>query len=114
MIIQPPSPLHVVIAAMRVPFQPEPIPALTKTPDRVDGHALDPWDFDVYRSPLDGMIGELTRRLSAEAERLRRLLPPAPAGSHWVGEIGQYEPMSMSPTSTFQIRYRLVEDGAES
>lgn len=109
MIIQPPHPLQPVLQAMRVPFQPEPLPKLSITPGKLESHDIDPWS--IYDSPTDTLVAELNRRLFAEDARLRRLLPPAPEGTRWVGEVGEtsaFGGTGFSAVTTFRIRYRLA------
>ena len=53
-------------------------------------------------------------RLYAEDQRLRRLLPPAPSGHHWSGQISStddwFDLAASAASVTYRIRYRLVPD----
>lgn len=50
-------------------------------------------------------------RLYAEDQRLRRLLPPAPSGHHWEGQISSSDDwFDRAASVTYRLRYRLVRD----
>ena len=61
------------------------IPPRYPIPARVKSFEI-PADF-FQPSPLDAVIAEAMEKLRREDERMRRILPPLPAGYSWRGEI---------------------------
>lgn len=53
-------------------------------------------------------IQELMEKLSAEDQRMRRLLPDPPAGHQWVFDIQRHDDL-MSYRAEFRVVYRLKE-----
>lgn len=93
----------------------EPLPKLTVTPSRI---YAEPINFDNYsmRGSLDELVRELNVKLAAEDARLRRLLPTAPDGFEWRGEVSSStEPCVADFTTheTIRLRYRLVAIAGE-
>jgi hypothetical protein len=90
---------------------PAPLPALTKTPARLTSETIAP-DLVTVTESIDP-LGQLWRAVRAEDERMRRILPPAPDGYAWEGELQTQEPAldfeRGRGTIEARIVYRLVE-----
>lgn len=81
-------------------------------PKRLGSHELD--FFDVYESPVQPMMDELMRRVTAEDARMRRLLPAPPAGYYWRGEAQSSHKLDFAHDRgdvTVRLVYRLRKVG---
>lgn len=65
----------------------------------------------LFDGVISNLVSEVDAKLRAEDARLRRLLPPAPAGFKWRGEIAHdvEHVADFTMTDTIRLRYRLVE-----
>lgn len=91
----------------------EPLPKLTVTPGRIYAH---PIEFDEIAAldagTVDDLVRDVQRKLAAEDARLRRLLPTAPDGYEWHGEIShetEHGVDDFTMHDTIRLRYRLVK-----
>lgn len=84
----------------------DPIPKLTMIPARITTPKirLDTIDEQGKPSPVD----ELIAKVNAETERMRRLLPPAPSGMRWTGELQVQESVLDFTRNRGTIEARLV------
>jgi hypothetical protein len=89
--------------------QPAAIPGLTFVPGKINGapftveDALAPGDVT-----LSDMITDLLSKVQAEDARLRRMLPPAPRGMYWHGELQTREADYNFARNTADVVMRLV------
>ena len=95
------------------PIIPDPVPGLVldAVPRDYRSHSITP-DLLGYGS-LDELRDRVDAALRAEDERLRRMLPPAPSGCEWKGQIGWIDEFDHHAdtyllTSSLRLRYRLV------
>lgn len=88
-------------------LDPLPAPPPVAHPKRLVSHDL---FVDMFTpGPLDDLVRDLNERIAAEAARLRRLLPPAPAGYEWRAELNVEEDLErFRIVSVARVRYRLV------
>lgn len=94
------------------PIRPEPIPALSVVPGRMKSHEIEV-DQLAHDGPIPDLIAEVNAKLRAEDERMRRMLPEAPPGMSWRGEIQAAQHLdfrAMRGDVTMRIVYRLIDD----
>lgn len=98
------------LSAIGKPIIPDPIPGLNpEAIPRKFGAEFAVPDLDLLGA-VAPMVRQLNSKLLAEDARMRRLLPPAPEGYEWRGEIASdIDYLGFSAAATFRIRYRLVE-----
>lgn len=106
-----PRDMHPIFGAISIPVLGEPVPALPRVamPDRLTSHDVILPTGDL---PADTIIREVNARLIAEDQRLRRLLPPAPDGQRWAGEINASDHFDFDAyraETHYRLRYRLVD-----
>ncbi|WP_336642807.1 hypothetical protein [Microbacterium sp. MMO-113] len=105
-----PSELVPIFRALRAPITGTPIPSLPRVafPKVLCSHPVSiPYDD----RPNRDLVRDVNARLYAEDQRLRRLLPPAPSGHHWEGQISSSDDwFDRAASVTYRLRYRLVRD----
>lgn len=113
MSIPNPSELAPIFRALSVPVTGTPIPSLPRVafPKGLYSHPVGiPYDDHA----IHDLVRDVNARLCAEDQRLRRLLPPAPSGHHWSGQISStddwFDLAASAASVTYRIRYRLVPD----
>ena len=92
------------------PPRPEPIPALSVVPGRMKSFEIDAYLDEP--SPASQIVAELQAKLAAEDARMRRMLPEAPPGMEWRGELQSAQHldfMRMHGDVTMRIVYRLFD-----
>lgn len=93
------------------PIIPEPIPNLEAAaiPKQVGTH-LNVDQFDILDAGcIADLVREINEKLTAEDDRMRRLLPPAPEGHAWVSELAfSDEIRGFGAEMTVRLRYRLL------
>lgn len=99
-----PSPIGCVIPAGPLNVEPVPIPR-DAIPARLKSHDI---DLGVDRDHVAEGLGDVLSRVLAEDRRLRNLLPPAPFGFEWHGELRTHEDFA-TMRITARIIYELRE-----
>ncbi len=108
-----PRDMEPIFHRIDAPIIAEPIPRLEKVamPDSLKSHDI---VLSTDHMPARDIVAEVNKRLAAEDLRLRRLLPPAPDGQRWVGEIlrqDHFDWVAFSAETHYRLRYRLAPEG---
>lgn len=94
----------------------EPVPLLPRVayPRKLEAERI-PYDALFGAGTLDDLVRDVQDKLTAEAARLRRLLPPPLPGFEWRGEIAHDMDWvgDFTATDTIRLRYRMVRIGGE-
>lgn len=83
-----------------------------KRPERLVSHVFELDRFEMLDVPEADLISEIHAKLAAENERLLRLLPDAPHGWHWEGDVEFSEEIGSNFSGEIKARvvYRCVRD----
>lgn len=91
---------------------PADIPALSITPKPFRSETIAAY---LDEGPMHEIMAVLFEKVKAEDERVRRMLPPAPPGTEWRGEMQTEQPAydfnRMHGDVSVRLRYRLVDLG---
>lgn len=78
------------------------------SPERGESFTFKVTEEDLLSQPIPSMLNDLTEKLRAEDDRLRRLLPDPPVGKVWVADVQRMDDKGFADNSVyFRTVYRL-------
>lgn len=92
--------------------KPADIPALAIVPGQFRSETLRASVDDLIDNPARAAMDALHDKVKAEDERVRRMLPPAPPGMEWRGELqssDQIDYQTLRAEVAVRLRYRLFD-----
>ncbi len=95
------------------PIAPEPIPALSVIPGRMKSHDLEIFHDALLAAEPSALVATVNAQLRAEDERMRRMLPEAPPGMSWRGEIQARDHIDFQSNRgdiVVRLVYKLIDD----